>query len=164
MSNGKVTMTAIEQATLDSVARHRDIYVASGGCEGHIRDFSAIGGHAFTTTLLLETIGRRSGERRIAPLIYGTVHGEVLIVASKGGVDVHPGWYCNLAAMDEATIQIGTQAFHATWREPEGDERERLWAFMAAVYPPYTDYRRATERRIPLICFRPGAAVEVLKG
>ena len=163
MSSDKVTMTEIEQSTLDSVARHRNTYVETGGREGHVWDFSAIGGHPFTTTLLLETFGRRSGERRITPLIYGDIHGEVLIVASKGGADVHPGWYFNLAASDEATIRIGTQAFRATWREPQGEERERLWAFMEAVYPPYADYQKATGRRIPLICFKPGAAVGVLQ-
>jgi deazaflavin-dependent oxidoreductase (nitroreductase family) len=156
-------MTEAERANLDSIAHHRNLYLESGGAEGHIWDFSWLGGYAFTPTLLLETIGRKTGERRIVPLIYGTTHGEVLIVASKGGADVHPAWYFNMAAGSEITIQIATQAFRGHWREPHGDERERMWAYMASVYPPYTDYQKSTKRRIPLICIKPGVAVEVLK-
>lgn len=159
----KVTMTEVERATLEFVARHRDAYISSGGREGHILDYRHLGGHRFTTTMLLETFGRKTGERRVTPLIYGDTGGEVVIVASKGGADVHPAWYFNLAAMDEATIQIGGQAFRAGWREPAGEERAAIWRFMAGVYPPYRDYQAATKREIPIVCFAPGDAVDPLK-
>lgn len=163
MSSDKVSMTEVERATLDFVAQHRDTYLASGGRDGHILDYRHLGGHRFTTTMLLETAGRKSGERRITPLIYGDTGGEVVIVASKGGADVHPAWYFNLTAMAEVTIQIGGQAFRATWREPAGEEREAIWRFMADLYPPYRDYQAATQREIPIVCFAPGDAVDVLK-
>jgi deazaflavin-dependent oxidoreductase (nitroreductase family) len=159
MSDGNVTMTEVERATLAFVARHRDGYIASGGREGHVLDYRHLGGHRFTTTLLLGTIGRKSGERRITPLIYGDTGGEVVIVASKGGADVHPAWYWNLRAMDTATIQIASQAFRATWREPEGEEHAAIWRFMADLYPPYRAYQAATERAIPIVCFAPGEEI-----
>lgn len=158
----KVAMTEIERATLEFVARHRDSYIASGGREGHILDYRHLGGHRFTTTLLLETIGRKSGERRITPLIYGDTGGEVVIVASKGGADVHPAWYLNLKAGGEVRFQIGGQAFAAAWREPAGAEREGIWAFMADLYPPYRDYQAATSRQIPVVCLAPGEEVGLL--
>jgi deazaflavin-dependent oxidoreductase (nitroreductase family) len=163
MSDDKIGMTEVERATLEFVARHRRTYLTSEGREGHVVDYRHLGGHRFTTTLLLETIGRKSGERRITPLIYGDSGGEVMIVASKGGADVHPGWYWNLQAMAEATIQIGGQAFRAGWRQPEGEDRARLWAFMADLYPPYRDYQAATRRQIPMICFSPGDEVARLQ-
>lgn len=162
MTDDKISMTEVERATLEFVARHRDTYLSSGGCEGHILDYRHLGGHRFTTTLLLETIGRKSGERRITPLIYGDTGGEVVIVASKGGADVHPAWYSNLTAMEAATIQIGGQAFRATWREPAGEERLAIWRFMSELYPPYRDYQAATQREIPVLCFAPGDEVAVL--
>lgn len=164
MSSDKVAMTEVERATLAFVAQHRDTYLSSSGRDGHILDYRHLGGHRFTTTLLLETVGRKTGERRITPLIYGDTGGEVVIVASKGGADVHPAWYFNLTAMAEATIQIGGQAFRATWREPEGEDRAAIWRFMADLYPPYRDYQAATAREIPILCFAPGDAVDVLKG
>lgn len=159
MSQSKVEMTEVERATLAFVAEHRETYVSSDGRKGHILNYRHLGGHRFTTCLLIETKGRKSGERRVTPLIYGDMGGEVVIVASKGGADVHPGWYWNVKAMDQVTIQIGGQAFHATWREPQGAEREAVWQFMAALYPPYHDYQAATERKIPIVMFQPGEEV-----
>lgn len=164
MSSDKVAMTEVERATLEFVAQHKKAYLSSGGRDGHILDYRHLGGHRFTTCLLLETVGRKSGERRVTPLIYGDTGGEVVIIASKGGADVHPAWYLNITAATEATIQIGGQAFRATWREPAGEERAAIWQFMTGVYPPYRDYQAATNREIPIVCFAPGDEVETLKG
>lgn len=40
-----------------------------------------------TTTLILTTTGRKSGEQRSTPLIYLTHGDDLLVVASKGGAD-----------------------------------------------------------------------------
>lgn len=161
MSDDKVTMTEIERATLDAVERHKQAYLGSDGRDGHIWDFTNIGGHALTPTLLLETLGRKSGERRVTPLIYGAIGGEAVVVASKGGADVSPGWYWNIKAVDRVAIQIGGQAFACRWREPEGEERGHVWDFMVEVYPPYRDYQAATPREIPVVMFKPFEAVSI---
>ena len=158
--NDKVSMTEIERATLDGVARHKNAYLGSGGREGHIWDFTKIGGHYLTTTLLLETVGAKSGERRVTPLIYGDIGGEVVIVASKGGADVHPAWYWNIKAMNQVNIQIATQAFRCDWREPASGERRHIWDFMVEIYPPYRDYQSATAREIPIVMFKPIEAAD----
>jgi hypothetical protein len=67
MSQDKVVVTDIELARRNWMAEHPRSYLQSGGAAGHIVDLSPIGGHAFTTTLLLRTIGRRSNEMRLAP-------------------------------------------------------------------------------------------------
>jgi deazaflavin-dependent oxidoreductase (nitroreductase family) len=163
MSQEKVVTTEIETARRNWVAEHRRCYLQSGGAEGHIVDLTAIGGHAFTTCLLLRTLGRRSGQARIAPLIYGGIGGEVVIVASKGGADVHPAWYVNLKNSPESAFQIACQAYAANWREPQGAERDAIWAFMEKVYPPYTEYQRATRRKIPLVMLSPRKSIEILR-
>ena len=163
MSDAKVTMTEIERATLEFVEQHRKTYLELGGRKGHVLDYRHLGGHRYTTCLLIEHVGRKSGERRITPLIYGDTDGEVVIVASKGGADVHPGWYWNVKAMDEVVIQIGGQAFRCTWREPAGADRARIWEFMAGVYPPYREYQAGTVREIPILVFQPLDEVEPLK-
>jgi deazaflavin-dependent oxidoreductase (nitroreductase family) len=163
MSQDKVVSTEIEIARRNWTAEHLRSYLQSGGTAGHIVDLRAIGGHAFTTTLLLRTVGRRSGEVRIAPLIYGDIGGEVVIVASKGGADVHPAWYVNLKSRPEVAFQIGSQAFAGSWRELQGVERDAIWAFMEKVYPPYTAYQRATQRTIPLVMLSPRNSIEVFR-
>ena len=163
MSEDKVVTTEIEASRLDWVAEHRRMYLASGGAEGHIADFREIGGLRFTTTLLLKTRGRKTGTTRISPLIYGDTGGEVVIVASKGGADIHPAWYLNIKGSDEVSFQIATQAFRANWREPQGAERAALWAFMAQLYPPYKDYQAATRREIPLVVLTPRDAIDAFR-
>ena len=135
----------------------------AGWTKGHVVDVREIGGLRFTTCLLLKTIGRKSGEARILPLIYGDTGGEVVIVASKGGADVHPAWYLNLREQKEVEFQIGGQAFRGTWREPQGAERAEIWAFMEKLYPPYVDYQKATEREIPLVVMAAGEEIPVFK-
>jgi len=158
-----VRMTDIEATRLDWVGEHRRNYLRSGGAEGHIVDLREIGGRQFTTTLLLQTIGRKSGAKRITPLIYGDSGGEVVVVASKGGADIHPAWYLNLRESQEVAFQIATQAFRGNWREPTQEECPYVWAFMVNLYPPYKEYQRATAREIPLVMLSALTHIEVFK-
>jgi deazaflavin-dependent oxidoreductase (nitroreductase family) len=133
------------------VADHFQTYVESGGTRGHVVDVSDIGGYSFTTTLLLKTIGRRTGEARISPLVYGDIAGELVIVGSRGGAPKHPAWYFNIKAAKEVEFQVATECFRGPWREPEGSERQKIWDFMVDVFPPYQEYQKATDRQIPLV-------------
>ena len=148
------TSAVIREARGDWVTEHRESYLRSGGAVGHIEDLTPVGGHDFGTHLLLKYTGRKSGKVFITPLSYGDIGGEVVICASKGGADDHPAWYLNLIAQSHTEFQIATQAFRATWREPEGAEREKIWAFMADCYPFYTSYQASTARLIPLVMMK----------
>jgi deazaflavin-dependent oxidoreductase (nitroreductase family) len=154
------TSAEIAVARRDWKTEHLDMYLGSGGVEGHIVDVSDIGGLNFTTTLLLRYTGRKSGRTIVTPLIYGDFGGEVVIVASKGGADHHPAWYLNVLESPEIEFQIATQAFRATWREAEGDERAKVWDFVTGIFPPYTGYQASTKRQIPLIMLKPIAPIE----
>jgi deazaflavin-dependent oxidoreductase (nitroreductase family) len=127
------------------------LYLRSGGALGHVMDVTDIGGHKFTTMLLLRYVGRKSGKTMITPLIYGDIGGEVVIVASKGGADHHPAWYLNVKDRKELSFQIAAQAYRATWREPQGAERSKVWEFMVSVFPPFEKYQASTAREIPLV-------------
>lgn len=137
------------------VQDHIKAYLESGGRDGHIMDFTALGGRADQKTLLLRTVGRRSGTAKLAPLIYEKVGEEYAIIASKGGAPDHPGWYHNLGAAPEVRFQVGTDIFRGTCREADGEERQRVWARMVEAYAPYADYQAKTSRRIPVILLKP---------
>ncbi len=154
------TSADIAVARRDWKTEHLEMYLGSGGVQGHIVDVSDIGGLNFTTTLLLRYTGRKSGRTIVTPLIYGDFGGEVVIVASKGGADHHPAWYLNLLNSPEIDFQIATQAFRATWREAEGDERVRVWDFVCGIFPPYIGYQASTDRLIPLIMLKPLAPID----
>ena len=106
---------------------------------------------------LVESVGRRSGKRRVHPLIVEREGDSFVIVASKGGVDRHPAWYLNLKANPETTVNWRGESHRVRAREAEGAERERLWGKMAETYPPYDSYQRRTERRIPVVVLEPVA-------
>ena len=106
-----------------------------------------------TTILLLTTQGRNSGEPRTTPLIHRTDGDRWVVVASKGGAPEHPGWYANLLANPEATIEVKAQEIPVRATTATGEERSRLWSLMAEVWPAYDDYQKKTDREIPIVVF-----------
>jgi len=152
---------AIRASRADFAAQHLATYLESGGAQGHILDLGDVGGRGFTTHCLIRYTGRKSGQSYIKPLIYGNFGGEIVIVASKGGADSHPEWYLNIQSSETLDVQVATQAYQAAWREPEGDERHRVWEYMCHLYPPYIAYQQSTSRRIPLVMLNPLTPTEV---
>ena len=59
--------------------------------------------------LLLHTVGARSGQRRVNPMMYQKVDGGYAVFASKAGAPVNPDWYHNLLAHPQVTAEIGTE-------------------------------------------------------
>ena len=106
--------------------------------------------------LILTTTGRKSGDPRLRPLIFGEDDDRYVIVASQGGKPVHPDWYLNLTADPDVHVQVKADRFLARARTAEGAERDRLWQQMAQIWPPYDDYQLKTERRIPVVVLEPG--------
>lgn len=107
--------------------------------------------------LLLDHLGRRTGKRRTAPLLYVRDGKNLVIIASKGGAARDPAWWVNLRASTETEVQVGPERFRVKAREAEGTERERLWEQVVAAWPDYEAYQRRTERRIPVIVLEPAA-------
>jgi deazaflavin-dependent oxidoreductase (nitroreductase family) len=106
--------------------------------------------------LLLHTIGAKSSQRRVTPLLY-TAHGEdFILVASKAGAEKHPAWYHNLIAHPEAEVEVDGELVAVSAHEAEGTEREELWRLVNDNYAGYETYqRRAGSRRIPVIVLSP---------
>jgi proline iminopeptidase len=124
----------------EHVRRYRE----TGGQVGHIwREGSTI--------LLLTTSGRKTGEKRTAPLIYAQDGDRYVIVASKGGAPEHPGWYQNIEKTPEVELQVKDEVFRARARTAAGEERERLWRLANQVWPYYNDYAKKTQREIPVV-------------
>lgn len=78
-----------------------------------------------------------------------------VVIASKGGAPEHPGWFENLEADPDATIQVKADVIPVRMSVAEGGERERLWGLMTEVWPAYDDYAAKTDRHIPVVVFEP---------
>lgn len=112
-----------------------------------------VGGY-FTDTnmLLLHTIGAKSGQQRINPLVYILDNDHIVVVASKGGSESNPDWYYNLLVHPVATVELGTEQFQVRARVvSEEQERSRLFARMVAYRPGFAAYEQKTTRKIPAI-------------
>ena len=144
----------VEASTSGWIAKHRDLYLADSEA-GHLWDSTPAGGPGPLPTLLLTTIGRKSGKESVMPLLYGKVDGGYAIIASKGGDPKHPGWFHNLSAADSVKVQVAKDVFQASTRIAECAERDAVWEQMAAMYPPFVDYQNATDRKIPVVILEP---------
>ena len=101
--------------------------------------------------LLLGTTGAKSGQRRLNPLMYLTEGGRWVIFATKGGAPKSPDWYHNLVANPRVTIEVGAETLEAQAEVIVGEERDRLYAKQAGLYPQFAEYENRTTRIIPVI-------------
>jgi deazaflavin-dependent oxidoreductase (nitroreductase family) len=105
--------------------------------------------------LLLHHVGRRSGEPRVAPLIYLPDGEDLVIVASYGGAPKHPAWFHNLTAAPETTVEVGRERRAVVAHVATAAERDRLWPAVLELYPAYGDYQERTGgREIPLVVLK----------
>lgn len=137
------------------IKAHIELY-RSDPEKAHMWDSSVAGGPGPLPTLLLTTTGRKTGQPRPAPLIYGEADGAYVVIASKGGMPNHPIWFLNLEANPDCELLVGPKRVSARARVAEGEEREHLWKQMAALYPPYDRYQvNAGSRTIPVVVLEP---------
>jgi len=105
--------------------------------------------------LLLQHVGRRTGERRTTPVLYLQHGKDRVIVASRGGSDAPPAWWLNLHANPHVTVEIRGRRSAAVAREATAKEQERLWPELVRGYSHYTLYAQRTSRHIPVIILTP---------
>jgi deazaflavin-dependent oxidoreductase (nitroreductase family) len=105
---------------------------------------------------LLRTIGAKSGEPRVTPLLYLADGEQIVFVASNAGNLRHPAWYYNVRANPQVEIERGGSRRRYLAHFADGDERERLWELVNDLYAGYDTYQdRAGERRIPIVVCSP---------
>ena len=127
---------------------HVELYRHTRGLIGHRVPFAP-------PMLLLDHVGARSGRRRTSPLAYVRDGDSYVVIASKGGHPRNPGWFHNLRAHPDTTIQVGAAKRAVRARVATLQERERLWPRAVEAWGPYESYQRRTKRQIPLVILEP---------
>jgi deazaflavin-dependent oxidoreductase (nitroreductase family) len=107
------------------------------------------------TLLLLHHVGARTGTARVNPLMYNRDGDRYVIFASKAGAPTNPGWYHNLIADPNTTIEVGTDTIDVVASEATGDERDRLYNAQAERSPQFAEYQAKTDRLIPVVVLTP---------
>ncbi len=138
-----------EPSPAEWVREQVERYEASNGREANtLRDTGL-------SIIILTTRGHKSKKIRKSPVMRVEHDGEYAIVASKGGAPEHPFWYYNLVADPQAVmIQDGPEPFDACVEELDGEAREIWWQRAVEAFPPYGEYQKKTDRKIPVFVAR----------
>lgn len=118
-------------------------YMASGGTDG-----TEMEGRP---TVLLTTVGAKTGKIRKSPLMRVEHDGEYAIVASMGGAPANPAWYTNVVKNPRVELQDGTVTGDYDAREVFDAEKATWWERAVATWPPYAEYQTRTDRAIPVL-------------
>lgn len=142
----RVSDYEVRESPSKRVAEQSRLYEESGGTEGTTMQGAPC--------LLLDYVGRRSGEWHRTVLIYGRDGDDYLIVASNGGAAEHPLWYRSLVENPRVRLRVGAERFEAEAATLTPEEKARVWPGLVELFAPYEGYQRKTERDIPVVRLR----------
>ena len=107
-------------------------------------------------TLLLETVGAKSGQPRHAVLGFLPEGDDAwIVIAALAGSARNPAWLHNLAAHPDATVQLGDgQRVPVRAETLEGAELDAAWERLEREAPEFPKYRTKTDREIAIVRLR----------
>ena len=126
---------------------HKGLYRLSGGRIG--------GKMQGAEVLLLSTLGRKSGKKRVTPLMFIRHDKSFVVVASNGGQPSHPGWYYNIQDKSPIDVQVMGKTYRVSVNEAKGDQRTTLYEQFINVSEQYARYAEKTDRDIPVVILTP---------
>ena len=142
-----------ETMKIDPITEHLVRFVSGT----HVAIYRLCGGISplNRNTLILTTRGRKTGRQIAKPLLYVEHDGRLYLVASYGGSDSPPGWYLNLVANPEVSVERGWARKPCRARTLSNEEALSVWPKLLAMYPAYADYQKKTSRLIPIVELTP---------
>lgn len=122
---------------------HSALYKLSGGRLG-----ARMG---WIDVALVETVGRKSGKPRNAPIACYPYKDSIVVSASNSGQEKHPAWYLNMQANPRVTVRLGSEHFEAEAVDLPEEEREAMWKKVVEINRHQNTYLAQVERKIPLV-------------
>jgi deazaflavin-dependent oxidoreductase (nitroreductase family) len=105
--------------------------------------------------VVLHTIGAKSGQERLSPVVGFERDGGWQVVASKGGAPENPAWYHNLVANPrfelEALVDGEIETVTVTAAVVPDAEWKAAYDSIAAEEPQFAEYLTKTDRQIPVV-------------
>jgi deazaflavin-dependent oxidoreductase (nitroreductase family) len=105
--------------------------------------------------LLLTTTGRKSGQKRTAPVVYLQDGEQMVVINTNAGNAKVPAWSLNLAANPEAEVEVGRRKIPVRARVAEGEERTDLWRKHNVQYSGFDEYDAELDREPQVIVLEP---------
>ena len=128
---------------------HKTLFNLSGGRLG-----ASLAG---LDMVIIDTLGRKSGQIRQAPAACYPYKDSIVVVASNNGAEKDPVWWLNLKASPIVNIHLGKTTLKVEAEELEGKERSRVWQQIIQANPRQKNYAAMTERRLAVIYLKPYA-------
>jgi len=132
---------------------HDKLYKSTDGRIGHRVPLPGM-----PPSLLLHTVGAKTGTQRTNTLSYFPDGGDYYVVASKGGDPKAPRWYHNLKANPDIEINLGPKRLAVMAKPvlPDDPDYPRLWQIVNRDNGNrYNGYQSRTSRKIPLVRLTP---------
>ena len=133
---------------------HRALYRFSGGRIG-LRPPKP--GAKFGMMRLV-TLGRRSGQPRVAIVGYFEDGPNLVTLAMNGWADAEPAWWLNLQAQPDTVVELKDGRRAVRGRAAEGEERDRLWARWGEFSENYDAWAAMRSRQTAVVILEPRAA------
>jgi F420H(2)-dependent quinone reductase len=135
-------------------AVHRTAYAVTGGRFGLRTPATNRWG-----MLRITTVGRRTGQKRVAILGYLEDGPNLITPAMNGWAEADPAWWLNLQANPHATVELPDGTRDVTARVATADERPRLWRMLVDLgSSAYTDANAALRtRETAIVILEPGS-------
>ena len=105
--------------------------------------------------LRLRTVGRRTGEERVAILGYFEDGPDLVTMAMNGWADAEPAWWLNLQAQPDVTVDLPGGSRAVRGRAANQDERPRLWARWAVHNTQLDAYAALRSRQTQVVILEP---------
>jgi deazaflavin-dependent oxidoreductase (nitroreductase family) len=132
------------------VRKQVEVYEASGGTQGTTLLDTGL------PVIIVTHRGNKTGAIRKTPLMRVKDGDSYILVGSQGGAPNNPAWVHNLRTNPDVEVRDETAVERLRVREVDEElERSRLWQLAVAAFPPYADYQRRTDRRIPVFIAEP---------
>jgi len=105
--------------------------------------------------LVLETTGRKSGQRRSTAVAYRRLQdGNYLVIGGAGGQRTPVDWVANLRADPRAEVVVDRRREDVLAEELLGDARTEAWAEARNAWPQIDNYERSAGREVPVFRLR----------
>ena len=116
--------------------------------------YTRAAGRRYQPTLLLTTIGKRSGRLRSSALPYYPVGDDLVVCGTRGGGPHDPLWVGNLRSDPNCWLRVRRRLVPAVGRVVEGEERVALFDVVADLHGGLRRYQKQAAtygREIPLV-------------
>jgi len=120
--------------------------------------YTRAAGRPYQPTLLLTSIGRRTGLLRSSALPYYRVGGDLIVCGTRGGGPFDPLWVGNVRADANCWLRVRRRLIPAAAHVATGEERVELFERVAVLHGGLRRYQEQAAtygREIPLVVLTP---------